>query len=249
MDKRYYEEYFELERKHWWFRARKEIIAGLLGKYFGSKGTAILNIGAATGETSSMLGRFGIVTSVEYEKDCCEFVKQKLNLDFIRASITQLPFENNSFDLVAAFDVIEHVEDDRAAVSEMIRVCRPGGTIAITVPAYRFLWSRHDDVNHHVRRYVLRELAELFNQMPGKKIYSSYFNTFLFPPVALTRLVANLFPGIVKRSGSGSDFSYSGGTIASRIFYPIMKSEGFLMRHGVSFPFGVSMIFLFRKAA
>ena len=246
MDKLYYEEYFDLERKHWWFRARKKIIASLLKKYFREDDASILNVGAATGETSNMLGSFGAVTSVEYEKECCSFVKQKLNLDFIPASITELPFGNNSFNLVCAFDVIEHVQDDHLAVQEMMRVCKPGGLIAVTVPAYMFLWSHHDDINHHIRRYSPHELSNLFRNLNGKKIYSSYFNTILFPIIAITRLAANVFPKVVNRRGSGSDFSYSGGSLSS-LFYSLMVSENFWMSRGISFPFGVSQILLFRK--
>ena len=173
MDKIYYEEYFELERKHWWFRARKEIINSLLRKNVTGDGNAVLNIGAATGETSNWLSAYGPVTSVEYEKDCCAFVKEKLNLDFITASITELPFEEIQYDLVAAFDVIEHVENDVAAVAEMFRVCKPGGLIAITVPAFEFLWSKHDDINHHRRRYRMRQLIKLFDAHPGRIVFKS----------------------------------------------------------------------------
>lgn len=247
MDKIYYEEYFELERNHWWFRARKEIINSLLKKNVTGNNNHVLNVGAATGETSTWLSNYGPVTSVEYEKDCCDFVKQKLNLDFIPASITALPFPENKFELVTAFDVIEHVEDHYKAVAEMIRVCKPGGLVAVTVPAFEFMWSKHDDINHHQRRYRIRELKKLFEDHNGKIIFKSYFNTILFLPVALTRMLANLFPFIVNRKGSGSDFSYSGGSIFTFLFFRLMKSENFWLTKGISFPFGISLILLFRK--
>lgn len=248
MNKQYYEEYFDLERNHWWFRARKEIIRTMLRKYFTERGSDVLNIGAATGETSAWLGEFGTVTSVEYEKDCVAFVKQKLNLDFLPASITELPFEKDTYGLVCAFDVIEHVEDDKKAVEEMWRVCKPGGIVAVTVPAYKFLWSKHDDINHHVRRYTHGPLKNLFVPLKGSILYSGYFNSLLFAPVAATRVLANLFPSIVNRKGSGSDFSYSGGKMATSFFYPVMKNESWFMKNGIRFPAGISLILLFRKA-
>lgn len=247
MDKIYYEEYFDLERKHWWFRARKEIIDSVLKAHVPGSSNKVLNIGAATGETTRWLSAYGPVTSVEFEKDCCAFVKQKLDLDFIPASITDLPFAENSFDLIASFDVIEHVEDHIQATAEMIRACKPGGVIAITVPAFKFMWSKHDDINHHKRRYRLKELMILFDKHRGEIIYKSYFNTFLFLPVAFTRVLANIFPFMVRRKGSGSDFSYSGGTVASFLFFRLMKSEKKILERGWSFPFGISLILLFRK--
>lgn len=247
MDKVYYEEYYDLERKHWWFRARKEILDSLLKKNISGNKNNILNIGAATGETTSWLSIYGAVTSVEFEKDCCDFVKQKLNLDFIPASITELPFAENKFELVCAFDVIEHVDEHNKAVSEMVRVCKPGGLVAITVPAFHFLWSKHDDINHHKRRYRLTQLLDLLKQHKGKIVFKSYFNTFLFIPVAVTRLLANAIPFIVRRKGSGSDFSYSGGNVASFLFFWLMKSEGFFLNRGWTFPFGISLILFFRK--
>lgn len=247
MDKIYYEEYFDLERNHWWFRARKEIINSLLKKNVAGNNNQVLNVGAATGETSTWLSSYGKVTSVEYEKECCDFVKQKLNLDFIPASVTELPFAENKFELVTAFDVIEHVEDHHMAIAEMTRVCKPGGVIAITVPAFEFLWSKHDDINHHQRRYRMQELEKLFEKHRGKIIFKSYFNSILFLPVALTRILANIFPFIVNRKGSGSDFSYSGGRVSSFLFFRLMKSEKFWLVRGFSFPAGISLILLFRK--
>ena len=247
MDKVYYEEYFDLERNHWWFRARKEILNGLVKKFFHKTPSKILNVGAATGYTSEWLSQFGEVTSVEYEKDCCDFVKQKLNVEFINASITELPFPDHSFDLVCAFDVIEHVEDDVKAVSEMYRVCSPGGMVAVTVPAFQSLWSKHDEINHHKRRYTKKQLERLFQNIAGKKTYSGFFNVILFLPIFLTRFLSNIFPFIVRRKGSGSDFSYSGNTSTSGLLFSLMKSEGFWMTKGLSFPFGVSLVLFFRK--
>src|SRR5690242_8960201 len=107
MDKGYYVEYYRLEREHWWFRARKNIIFNHIRSLTSSRDLKILNIGAATSASSEMLSYFGEVTSLEYDKDCCEFVKRMSGKEFICASITELPFADGSFDLVCAFDVIE----------------------------------------------------------------------------------------------------------------------------------------------
>jgi SAM-dependent methyltransferase len=159
MQHEYYKEYYDLERKHWWFIAREKILSNYLSKlteekHFNTKELKILNIGCGPGRTSEMLNKFGQVISVEYDKFCCEFTAKKTGLEIINASITELPFENNTFDIVCGFDVIEHVEDDSLGVSEMKRVAKKEGVIMITVPAFMSLWSRHDEINHHYKKQV-----------------------------------------------------------------------------------------------
>jgi len=134
MDREYYKEYYDLERNHWWFKVRASIIMDHLKKIIPSHiNLKILNNGAATGASSMMLKSIGEVTSVEYDKETADLTSKKLGIPIISASITDLPFKNELFDLVCAFDVIEHVEDDISAVNELKRVCKPGGIVCLTV--------------------------------------------------------------------------------------------------------------------
>jgi ubiquinone/menaquinone biosynthesis C-methylase UbiE len=166
MKAEYYQEYYHLERKNWWFLARKEILRDQLKSLLRGKGSLnILNVGAALGASTLMLQEFGNVTSLEYNKECCDFVKEKLGMDFINGSITELPFDDNKFDLVCAFDVVEHVEEDALAIRELHRVCKPGGYTFTTVPTFRFMWSEHDEINEHVRRYTMKSYLALFKSV------------------------------------------------------------------------------------
>jgi 2-polyprenyl-3-methyl-5-hydroxy-6-metoxy-1,4-benzoquinol methylase len=246
MDKNYYTEYYALERENWWFKVRAAIIMERLEKtILSSPNLQILNIGAATGRTSELLGQFGTVTSVEYDKTCCDFTNEKLGMHIINASITELPFEAESFDVVCAFDVIEHVENDALAVQEMKRVCKPSGIIAVTVPAFQQLWSQHDVVNHHFRRYVMPIVVNLFQPEISSIVYKTYFNTLLFPPIWIFRRISNLFP--VKRAGAGSDFSVIGKkSIFNPVLFHLFNLEKMLLRY-VSFPFGVSILICWKK--
>src|SRR5690606_6783902 len=122
---------------------------------------------------------FGKVTSLEYDADCCAFTREKTGLEIIQGSVLELPFADNSFDLVCAFDIIEHVENDQKAVEEMLRVLKPGGSICVTVPAFMSLWTKHDDINLHFRRYRKEGLESLFNKAKGGIGQCFYFNSFL----------------------------------------------------------------------
>lgn len=247
MDKNYYVEYFDLERNNWWFKARQEIIRDQILQVIGSnRNLNILNIGVATGATSVMLNEFGTVKSVEYDTDCFNFVKEKLSLDLEQGSILDLRFEPNTYDLVCAFDVIEHVEDDKSAINEMLRVCKPGGFTFVTVPAFMSLWSQHDVVNHHFRRYKLNQLKQLFQQN-ASILNLSYFNALLFLPIYSVRILGKIFPFLFKREGSGSDFGMFKSEILNKLFYRIFILEKYYLNLKLKFPLGVSAFVLATK--
>lgn len=250
MDKNYYKEYYVLEREHWWFKARAKIISDLIIKSLKDQektGLKILNIGAATGKTSEFLAQFGTVTSLEYDKDCCDFANETLNLSIINGSILELPFGEEEFDMVCALDVIEHVEDDTLGVSEMKRVCKSGGLIVVTVPAFMLLWSNHDVVNHHFRRYTMANLKEIFTQLNLKTKRATYFNTILFLPILTFRLLSKLIPDRFIRVGAGSDATlHNNNSISSKILYQIFKSELALLKL-FNLPFGVSIFISSKK--
>jgi SAM-dependent methyltransferase len=250
MEKQYYKEYYLLERHHWWFKARLEILEKLLVnriKKNNTKPFKILNTGAATGATSEMLQRYGEVTSLEYDKDCCDFLVNSLNIRAINASITEMPFPDETFDLVCAFDVIEHVEYDQAALREVKRVLKPNGTLYVTVPAFKFLWSQHDVVNHHFRRYTMKSMAQLISEAGFHSNFKTYFNFFLFPPILAIRALSKLLPQYHKKDTAGSDFDFfQGNQLINRAFYRIFKIEKLLLAR-LRFPFGVSLLFIATK--
>jgi SAM-dependent methyltransferase len=253
MQQDYYKEYYNLERNHWWFVAREKIISNYVkklikDKHLTEKEFKILNVGCGPGRSSQYLSKFGQVTSIEYDKECCEFASEKTGLEIINGSITQLPFSDKSFDLVCAFDVIEHVEDDQLAVNEMKRVVKEDGVIFITVPAFMSLWSHHDVINHHFRRYKIKEIERLFEkQKEGNKIFVSYFNFILFPPIYIIRQLSNLFISDEKRPGSGSDFETFKPGIMNTLLYNVLAFESKLINLNFKLPFGVSIIYSWKK--
>ena len=188
--------------------------------------------------------------SVEYDKNCFQFTQSFLNTPIIQGSITELPFENNQYDLVCAFDVIEHVSDDVKAIDEMLRVCKTGGHIAITVPAYMFLWGPHDVVNHHYRRYTLKQLTVLLNQHNGTLIYKTYFNSILLIPIAAFRIAIQIIEKIngKKETVSRSDHSILGTNgLFNGMLAMIFNIDYYFLKWGFRYPSGVSIMVFFQK--
>jgi 2-polyprenyl-3-methyl-5-hydroxy-6-metoxy-1,4-benzoquinol methylase len=248
LKREYYQEYQKLERTHWWFKARQEILQTIIENKIDNSGNLkILNVGASTGYSSIWLEKYGEVMSVEYDKECFEYVKSTLEIDIVNASIEDLPFEEDQFDLVCAFDVIEHVDNDQLGVEEMFRVCRPNGHVFVSVPAFNFMWSQHDDINHHKRRYTMKPLKKLFkNQTVVSK---SYFNFFWFLPISIVRVISSfIFKMIGKKTDPKSDFNVkSGQSITDKILYSVFRFEKRLIKRGLKFPFGVSLFLLATK--
>jgi SAM-dependent methyltransferase len=243
MDQKFYQEYYKLEREGWWFKARLSILENYCQAIITNPNMKILNVGAATGATSEMLSKYGKVTSLEYDEFCCKFLKEKTGIEAINASLTELPFENNSYDMICAFDVIEHIENDNKAVEEIYRVLKPKGKYFITVPAFQSLWSNHDIVNHHFRRYKKKQLNKLIESRNLKIDHSTYFNFWLFIPISMTRFILNNIPRKKDSNSSGSDNEIlQSSNIINRILYRIFHSEKFLLRINIKFPFGISIL-------
>ena len=217
--------------------------------FAGRTDLKILNIGAATGHSSTLLQQFGTVTSIEFDEDCYEFTRNVVKISIQQGSILELDFPNDTFDLVCAFDVIEHVEDDRVAVAEMRRVAKTGGVLFVAVPALMFLWSEHDVVNHHFRRYTSKILRGLFSAHDAP-IFHSYFNFWLFFPIAVTRLISRLFTKkhLAKPENRQSDFdNFQSSSVVNSVLKSIFLSENILLKRFITLPVGVSILSSWRK--
>lgn len=245
MDKNYYQRYYGFERTHWWFTAREKILHDYIkNNITKDESLIILNVGCATGRSTEWLMDFGEVVSMEYDLNCIEFTKTKVSFPIDQGSVLELPYSNKKFDLVCAFDVIEHVDNDQLAIQEMARVCKDGGSIFVTVPAHMELWSEHDEVNHHFRRYKIEQLMELFIRAIGNKVFfASYFNYRLYPFVWVFRRVSGWWK--TKRKDDGnlkSDFdSFKVGAL-NKLFYWIMKGESSYLMKQIRQRKGVSIM-------
>lgn len=248
MRREYYQQYYHAERSHWWFKVREQIIKQkIYDKICLPEGSRILNVGCGTGRSSQMLQTFGEVHSIEYDSECYEFVKSRIGIEIIQGSATDLPYPDGSFELVCAFDVIEHIKEDEKAVNEMARVCKNDGFIFITVPALKILWGSHDEINRHERRYRLGQIRNLFKDMNGKLTFGSYFNSILFIPILLFRLFRKLVPDRWINAKTDSDLQIDIlPTFLNNIFYNIFLFEKSILRR-IKLPVGVSIIWIWKK--
>ena len=255
MHKEYYKEYYFNERNHWFFLARNKIILDTIRRFFISNDSSnkILNVGVATGYTSVLLKEFGDVESIEFNPDCYDFVVHNVpEIKVTKGSILELPYKDESFDMVCAFDVIEHVKDDELAIKEMKRVCKQDGFVYVTVPAYMFLWSNHDEINIHERRYCRKYLKYRF-QSDGNIVYSTYFNSLLFPVIAFYRLFIS---GLRQESKNiddekeiiGKDLAIgSNFWFLNKMLYYLFSFESLILKSKIKFPIGVSIMLFWKK--
>ena len=162
MDRIVYDRMAAHDSTHWWYRARRDILADYLAREGDLPAAArILEIGCGTGHNLPMLGSFGTVDAIEIDPAAREIASQRLGQPVGSAPLPALTgVERRAYDLVAVLDVVEHIEDDVAALKAMAECLKPGGKILITVPAHQWLWSAHDTVNHHHRRYSKASLAK-----------------------------------------------------------------------------------------
>ena len=182
LERSYYGEYFFFEQDNWWFVSRRRIFLALLRRFLPARrDLEILDAGCGTGINLDYLDEFGSVLGVDASEEAIEFCRRRGNLNVTRSDLTALDVGERRFDLVTALDVIEHIDDDASAVRELLRVTRPGGHLLLTVPAFPELWSDHDEINHHRRRYRAREVRSLLPVAECDVVRFTYMNSFLFP--------------------------------------------------------------------
>ena len=244
MEKDFYLQYASVEDKHWWFVARRQIIEQVIRKLSLPKNAQILEAGCGTGGNLQMLSRHGQVSAMELDEIACQFANQRQVTTVKRGTLPDnIPFALH-YDLILILDVIEHLDDDLSALKALYYKLKPGGYLLVTVPAYQFLWSEHDEINHHKRRYRLQGLKEMVRKAGYEVIYGSYFNTFLFPIVVIVRGLGKL---LQKQNNNqfSSDLVLPSKPVNQLLTW-LFANERYLINR-FTLPFGLSILFLARK--
>jgi SAM-dependent methyltransferase len=192
MERFVYQQMAELDERHWWYRGRREVVAALIRRAVHPPGgAAILEIGCGTGHNFKMLGEFGYVEALELDDEARAIAEQRLGRSIMSAPLPTLEgVPEHHYDLIGAFDVIEHIDDDAASIASIAKRLKPGGKFMMTVPAHQWMWTAHDTVNHHKRRYSKRGLRDLISNSPLRLDALGYFNSLLFPLAVAERLTS-----------------------------------------------------------
>jgi SAM-dependent methyltransferase len=248
----YYEDYRQACASHWWFRGREAVLRAFVSKVadLASGNHAVFDIGSGPGGPTAAVFPGRRITAVDLDLETLQaYVPADTR---IVADGSRLPLQRGSVGVLCAFDVLEHLEDDAEALRHWREVLAPGGWLVITVPAYESLWSSHDDVNGHHRRYRARILRKRLEETGFSVLTLTYFNTFLLPAIALARFyqrlrgdksVANGDPGHVE-----TDFSRRLPAPIEQCFEKFFSWESHIVRRW-NLPAGVSLGVIARPCA
>jgi SAM-dependent methyltransferase len=233
-----------LEERHWWFVGRRHLFSKELARLSVPPGARVLDVGSGTGSNVRLCQErgFGHCTGLDLSLRALAHAQRKGLGPSAVADVNRIPARSSSYDIVLATDIIEHVEDDGAAMQELARVARPGGHILLTVPAFKVLWGGNDDVSHHLRRYRRPQIRDLVRDAGLEMRACYYFNALLFAPVLVTRRMMRLLKARPRSEVAMTPAALNG--ILKWVFCRDVELSSRLHP-----PFGVSLLALVEKVA
>jgi ubiquinone/menaquinone biosynthesis C-methylase UbiE len=231
------------DEHHWWYRGRRRVLRAELDRIALAPGARILDAGCGSGRMLDDLRARGRVTGVDANANAVAATRRRGHVAW-QCDIECMPFADASFDLVTCLDVLEHTPDDRCTLRELRRVTRPGGSLVLTVPAYQELWSAHDVVNGHYRRYRVAELRAAAAEAGWYHLRDSYFNALLLGAAAAVRLARRR----LRPRSARSELELTPGWLDGVLEWPL-RLEAAALRGGARLPFGLSLLAVFANAA
>lgn len=194
MDRIVFDRMADHDTRHWWYRARRDVLSALIERHAAPPpGSRVLEVGCGTGHNLAMLGGFGSVDAVEIDDEARAVAEKRLGRRIGSEPLPELGgVERGVYGLVTALDVVEHVKDDVAALATLGECLTSAGRLLVTVPAWPWMWSAHDEVNHHHRRYTKTTLRDAIEGAGLTLRRIDWFNSALFPPIAGVRLLHRL---------------------------------------------------------
>lgn len=240
MDPEHYKNTARLQKDHWWYEARRIIFTDVINRLPLAEKAQTLEAGCGPGANLGMLQQFGEVSGFDPDEFAAKHASEVSNLSVKQGDLPDnCPF-SGPFDLIGAFDVIEHIDDDIGAVKALESITASGGHAVFSVPAYQWMWSHHDDINHHKRRYTVGRFRDVLEQAGYEVKKISYMNMWLFPMAVLVRSLKKLL-GRDEDSDVKMPSPFM-NTLLTHIF----ASERFFLRF-MPLPFGLSIIAVCEK--
>lgn len=242
MKSQYEETYHQLETKHYWFRARRTYILQELDKL--DRNLKILDIGCSSGILLGELAMAGFKSENLYGIDISEKAISNCKNNGFKNTFTMDAQNINldhKFDIIIASDCLEHLENDEKALNNWNHLLKQGGIAYIFVPAFMALWSEHDEVNMHYRRYTGKELREKLINNGFRIKKSGYWNFFLFLPILIMRILSR-----VKTKRSDNTGNLNKITLMNGLLFKLINLENKLLKH-INFPVGVSTYCIAQK--
>jgi SAM-dependent methyltransferase len=231
-----------VEDRHWWYRGRRRVLEETIARLDLPPRARILDAGCGSGRNMVDLARHGQVTGVELSQPSVELARARAVGEVVEGSVLEMPFPDDSFDLAVCLDVIEHLQDDRAALRELRRVLAPGGVLLVTVPAYQWLWSGHDEVNHHHRRYNRAALQQAAREAGWECARTTHFNSLLLPVAIALRALDRLH---TRATESSLDLWVPPAPVNWLLEQPL-NLEAALIARGGQIPAGLSLLAVLR---
>jgi SAM-dependent methyltransferase len=241
MEDSYESDTLAVEDEHWWYRGRRRIVLDVVAVLPLPPQPQILDAGCGSGRNMVELSGFGTAVGLEPSWRGAEVARARGVGDVVVAGIDTMPFDASRFDLITCLDVLEHIEDDRGALHELRRVGRPGAVLLVTVPAYPLLWSSHDELNRHCRRYTRHELLSRAREAGWRPLRTTHFNALLLPVAAVWRLAERLRPG---EAPATSELKRTPAALNWLMEQPL-RAEAALLRSGRRIPAGLSLMGVF----
>jgi SAM-dependent methyltransferase len=232
------DEMFRIESEHWWFVGKRLVTAALLAERL-ERGAAlrVLDVGCGTGGVLGGLGPRSHAVGVDRSPAALAYCRRRGLVHLACADGGQLPFGPGTFDVVLLLDVLEHYADEGALLADVRRLLAPGGMLLVSVPAFGFLWSAHDEVLHHVRRYTARRLQRVLEAAGFAVTRLTYTNVAAFPPALVVR-------GVLQRAGllraRATDFRLTNRWLNRALVTPY-QLEARALRRFARLPIGLSV--------
>ncbi len=234
---------YKLENEYWWFVARNRIVKTLFKKYIKPKDNSyVLDFGIGTGGFASLLNPEYNVIGLDMSKTALEYSEKRGIDNLFHGLLEDFPKDEHNIHAITALDVIEHIEDDKDITAQLFNTLQKDGYLVATVPAYQWMWSKHDEIHMHYRRYNKNNFNEILKNAGFEIVFSSYFNTLLFLPAYLKRMFDRITGAEKKITEPVEEVAPAINSIFTNIFL----TEKDILKE-FSLPFGLSIITIAKK--